>query len=54
MKKILKKLIPTFILDLKEKIKHDIYKDKIQNFAIYFNKNKRDELKEDYNNFFLR
>lgn len=53
MKKILKKFVPNFILDLKEKIKHDIYKDKIQNFAFYLNKNKRDKLKEHNDKFFF-
>ena len=53
MKKIIKKLIPKPFLEFKEKIKHEIYKDKIKNFSFNFIKN-RTQLRELKNKFFFQ
>ena len=53
MKKIIKKLIPKSVLEFKEKIRHEIYIDKIKNFSFDFIKN-RTKLRELKNKFFFQ
>ena len=54
MKKIIKKFIPKSILEFKEKIRHEIYKDKIKNFSFYFSRKNRTVLRELENKFFFQ
>ena len=54
MKKIIKKFIPNSILDFKEKIRHEIYKDKIRNFSFYFSSKNRARARELEHKFFFQ
>ena len=54
MKKIIKTFIPNSILDFKEKITNEIYRDKIKNFSLYLSKTNRVKLRESKDKFFFQ
>ena len=54
MKKIIKKFIPNSILDFKEKIRQEIYRDKIRNFSFYFSSKNIGRARELEHKFFFQ